>query len=153
MKKIPLWAGFLLLFIPSVSFAWTDVNSYLKITIKNNTPETCSLTHKHVFKGSISPLTPLPKKILSGTENTFFITDGIGVGGSSISVTYECGDSRGISFLSQRKGAVENLLNGEDIIKGEILYAADMDATYEIQHGPLTEISSSKPGAIYWILN
>lgn len=154
MKNSLLRFVFLLFVVPSVSFAWTDVNSYLKISIKNNTPEACSLAQKNVFKGKISPLNPLPEEILSGTEQTFFMTDGLGVGGSSISLTYQCGGGHVISILSQRKSLFENLYNAEDVIKGEILFATAMDATYTIQHGPLVEIGSvTNPGTISWILN
>lgn len=153
MKNLLLRSIFLLFFAPSVSFAWNDVNMYLKISIRNNTPETCFLTDQHVFKGGISPLLPLPETILSGTENNFFMVDIVGLGGSSISLTYQCGDSHKISFLSQRRSLIEGLYNGQDILEGAILFARDMDATYEIQHGPLIEISSSTPGSIDWILN
>ncbi|MGV3740142.1 MAG: hypothetical protein ACO1N3_02470 [Gammaproteobacteria bacterium] len=150
MKNLLSQAVILLLFLPLACFASSD-NFYFKINIKNNTPETCFLTHKNLFHGHISKFMPLPEKILSGTEHTFFIEETGLSATTSISLTYLCGGLHSISFLSSRE---KPLISSEDIITGQILTAVDMDAIFEVEHGTTYGgLFSGKHGTISWILS
>ncbi|MGV3740427.1 MAG: hypothetical protein ACO1N3_03960 [Gammaproteobacteria bacterium] len=154
MKKIPLWFSILLFLSSSISFAWSIDNQYFRITVQNNTPETCVLAHQRLLHGTISSSTPVPEKLISGTENTFLLQEKNVDRISSISLTYQCGGSRFIQFLSQRDQGLKNIFTGP-IVTGKILLANDMDAIYEVQQGTLLGgyIFEAQAGAILWILS
>lgn len=153
MKVFLLKLSLILLCIPYLSFAWNYDNNYFKISIRNNTPETCFLVHKNILSGYETKLLPITTQITSGTESTFLLYMGLN-GVCNIALTYFCGDSRNISFVSTRNSWGKALFYGEDIISGEILSSADMDAIFEIQHGTLLGGPiEGKPGEIHWILS
>lgn len=142
---------FLLFFIPSISFAWGDDNLFFRITIQNDTPDTCELTQQHLFYGKITAYKPVPKSILSGTKTSFVIQENGTSGTGKISLTYRCGDSRFIAFLSQRDMAI---FIGASVT-GTILAAENMDAIYEVQHGSMLGglFVRAEEGRIHWTLS
>lgn len=149
MKNLSLWMIAFLALFSSASFAWTDENAYLRINIQNNTPETCTLTRSKVVSGKLSSLVPMQKEILSGTTATILVSENLKAE-AAIELSYTCGASRIISFYSERN----TFFKTQDVIRGQILLAVDMDAIYQIQHGTiLGGYLEAKAGSIYWILS
>ncbi|MGV3740426.1 MAG: hypothetical protein ACO1N3_03955 [Gammaproteobacteria bacterium] len=102
-----------------------------------------------------SPHIPVPEEILSGTKKSFVLQE-TGLGGiESITLTYNCGGTRFIKFLSQHDHGIKDLLIGSTV-SGKILSASDMDAIYAIQqNGTLFGglFAAAQEGRIYWVLN
>ncbi len=142
---------FLLFLIPSVSFAWGDDNLFFSVTIQNDTPETCELMHQQLFAGKITDFKPVPEKILSGKKARFVIQETGLSSSEKIGLTYRCGDSRFITFLSQRE---LDIFIGASVT-GKILAAENMDAVYEVQHGTVFGgmFVRAEEGRIHWILS
>lgn len=143
------WILFLLLLSSSALYADNFYSgdydcTYLKVTIKNNTPEVCTLIEKKVNHGRISILMPFPYSILSGMEGMLLVEEGAFYG-SNIVLTYECGQDRFISFKSQKNHST--VFSG-GAMTADILVSSKMDATYDVS----TYQEDKQPGSIYWTL-
>ena len=117
----------------------------LKISIKNNTPDSCDLLNQTLIRGEILSLMPVPDAIPSGHEKVFFILDHI-LYGSDIILTYACG--AGERFITFRSHKVKSLVPWEGLVMGDILRISNLDATDDV----LSSIFGV-PGSIYWTLN
>ena len=118
---------------------------FLRITIKNNTPNACALIKKQLDHGFISNLILMTDKIPAGLESSLLIYENH-LYGSDITLSYFCGDNRFIRFQSQRESVIRGAYT-----KGFIESAINMDATYDALPGDLT-IFGDQPGSIYWTL-
>ena len=153
MKAFFCSLSLLCIFFPSLSLAYSYENLLFKITIKNNTPETCVLSHIRILHGSSNHLMPIPEKIQSGSEKSIFIGQDLTCK-ASILLSYLCGGLRSISFLSTRDSGGSAVWQGQDIISGQIISAIDMDSIFDIHHGTLMGgVFESYPGEITWILS
>ncbi|MCR9191546.1 MAG: hypothetical protein NXI01_02680 [Gammaproteobacteria bacterium] len=123
--------------------------AHMKITIDNNTPETCLLVENHLKHGKINFYSAIPRTILSGAESfPILLEESLSPinPGIELSLTYQCGEGRQISILSQKSGCYSG-----NSTQAQITATSKMNATYDITSGNFWS-PNQVGGSIYWTL-
>lgn len=136
--------SFLLLSLFTQTYAASSYDMF-KISIKNDSPNTCYIIKRTVSSGSISRRQLY--KIASGSTTTQFELQQRHEAPATIIVTYECGEDHTITLRSSmsycgysRPGKVEGL----------VLKKTNMDAVFTVKDGAYY---SNKSGYIDWIIS